>query len=168
MTCVVGLVENGVVYMGADQATLSDYDAIVRIGFAEAKIIKRDNFLIGYSGNINEGQELRLKLDVSDLVGITTDLRRKELYARFISANPNFTNVYLVAHKKQLYTVWTNCCTTSQYDLIGTDPRKFSSIFSRLKDSGLKNIDLISKTILEASIIPGVACDPEGPDTLSL
>lgn len=59
MTCIVGLIDNGKVWMGADSAAICG-DQIQTI--KESKIIKINNqMLIGYSGSIRCGQLLRYK-----------------------------------------------------------------------------------------------------------
>ena len=56
MTCIVGLVNNGAVYMGADSAGVGGYDLTIR---ADKKIFKNNNFLIGYTTSFRMGQLLR-------------------------------------------------------------------------------------------------------------
>lgn len=56
MTCIVGLVNNGTVYMGADSAAVSEYDITVR---ADQKVFINSGFLIGFTTSFRMGQLLR-------------------------------------------------------------------------------------------------------------
>ena len=56
MTCIVGLVDGGIVYMGADSAGVSSYDLTVR---KDTKLFKNGDFLIGYTSSFRMGQLLR-------------------------------------------------------------------------------------------------------------
>ena len=56
MTCIVGLVENGKVYMGADSAGVSGLDICIR---ADEKVFINNNFLMGFTTSFRMGQLLR-------------------------------------------------------------------------------------------------------------
>lgn len=59
MTCIVGIVEKGKVYMGGDSAGVSEMSICSR---KDTKIFKNGHFLIGYTSSYRMGQLLRFKL----------------------------------------------------------------------------------------------------------
>lgn len=63
MTCVVALVENGNVYMGADSAAVAGLAMTVR---ADKKIYRNGPMLIGFTDSYRMGQLLGYALDVPD------------------------------------------------------------------------------------------------------
>ena len=58
MTCIVGLVVEGIVYIGGDSAGVSGLNLNVR---KDSKVFKNGNFLIGYTSSFRMGQILRYK-----------------------------------------------------------------------------------------------------------
>ena len=60
MTCIVGLVDNGKVYMGADSAGVAGYDLMLR---ADQKVFQNGDFLMGFTSSFRMGQLLRYKLN---------------------------------------------------------------------------------------------------------
>jgi len=58
MTCIVGLIKNGNVYMGGDSAGTSGLDTELR---KDPKVFKNGDFLIGYTSSFRMGQLLRFK-----------------------------------------------------------------------------------------------------------
>lgn len=71
MTCIVGLIENGVVYMGGDSAGVDGLDVIIR---KDAKVFEKNGFLIGYTTSFRMGQLLRFKLEIPESKEIKKDL----------------------------------------------------------------------------------------------
>ena len=63
MTCVVGIVENGKVYMGADSAAVSDSSCTIR---KDPKLFRKGDMLMGFSGPYRLGQVLRFDLTPPD------------------------------------------------------------------------------------------------------
>jgi ATP-dependent protease HslVU (ClpYQ) peptidase subunit len=61
MTCIVGVVAKGSVYIGADTLGASGYDVTVR---KDEKVFKRGEFLIGFTSSYRMGQLLRYALNV--------------------------------------------------------------------------------------------------------
>jgi ATP-dependent protease HslVU (ClpYQ) peptidase subunit len=61
MTCIVGLIENGRVWMGGDSAGVSGLDITVR---ADPKVFRNGHFLIGFTSSFRMGQLLAYKLRV--------------------------------------------------------------------------------------------------------
>jgi ATP-dependent protease HslVU (ClpYQ) peptidase subunit len=58
MTCIVGLVHDGKVYMGGDSAGVCGYDLQVR---ADEKVFQNGEFIMGFCGSFRMGQLLRYK-----------------------------------------------------------------------------------------------------------
>ncbi|GAB5505802.1 MAG: hypothetical protein Rhirs2KO_09650 [Rhizobiaceae bacterium] len=55
MTCIVGLVENGAVYIGGDSAGVSDSYLTVR---ADRKVFRNSDFIMGFTSSFRMGQLL--------------------------------------------------------------------------------------------------------------
>ena len=66
MTCIVGLVHQQAVYLGADSAALSDLDVTVR---ADPKLFRNSQFLIGFTTSFRMGQLLRFAFTPPPLQG---------------------------------------------------------------------------------------------------
>jgi hypothetical protein len=97
------------------------------------------------------------------------DLTSKKIKSRFDVVRPQRSNYYLIGYKGQLYSVWPDACFTSQYDCIGNDERTTDLIISDLIKRGITGTELVRMAILDtASLVHGVACDPEGPILLSI
>lgn len=60
MTCIAGLVKDGIVYLGGDSAGVNDWDLTVR---KDQKIFINGEFLIGFSSSFRMGQLLQYKFD---------------------------------------------------------------------------------------------------------
>lgn len=58
MTCIVGLIKNGKVYIGGDSAGSDGWNVTVR---KDTKVFKNSDFLIGYTSSFRMGQLLRFK-----------------------------------------------------------------------------------------------------------
>ncbi len=56
MTCIVGIADNGNVYIGGDSAGVAGYDLTVR---ADEKVFRNDEFLFGFTTSFRMGQLLR-------------------------------------------------------------------------------------------------------------
>jgi hypothetical protein len=58
MTCIVGLVDKGTVYIGGDSAGVGGYDLNVR---ADEKVFRNGSFIMGFTSSFRMGQLLRYK-----------------------------------------------------------------------------------------------------------
>lgn len=93
MTCIVGLVENGTVYMGGDAAAVGGLDIHPRV---EPKVFKNGEFLIGYTSSFRMGDILQY-FDPPEIT--ITDLRRYMVTHFITSVREAFkTNGYLETH----------------------------------------------------------------------
>ncbi|MBO1513251.1 hypothetical protein [Metabacillus bambusae] len=61
MTCIVGLINNGKVYIGADSAGVGGYSLTLR---ADEKVFVKGEFIMGFTSSFRMGQLLRFKLDI--------------------------------------------------------------------------------------------------------
>ena len=81
MTCIVGLVDRGDVYIGADSAGVAEYDLMIR---ADEKVFRKGEFVFGFTSSFRMGQLLRYKFEPPD------HPQRMSIYeymvARFIDA----------------------------------------------------------------------------------
>jgi len=59
MTCIVGLVDQGAVWMGGDSAGVAGLDISLR---ADPKVFRNGNLLIGFTSSFRMGQLLRFRL----------------------------------------------------------------------------------------------------------
>jgi ATP-dependent protease HslVU (ClpYQ) peptidase subunit len=59
MTCIVGLVDQGNVWIGGDSAGVGGYDLMLR---ADQKVFRNGDFLMGFTSSFRMGQLLRYKL----------------------------------------------------------------------------------------------------------
>jgi hypothetical protein len=59
MTCIVGLVQNGRVFIGGDSAGLYDWDLVVR---SDKKVCVNDGFAMGFTSSFRMGQLLAYAL----------------------------------------------------------------------------------------------------------
>jgi ATP-dependent protease HslVU (ClpYQ) peptidase subunit len=71
MTCIVGLVHDGKVYMGGDSAGVAGYDLTVR---ADEKVFTNGEFIMGFTSSFRMGQLLRYKFKPPyHMPGVPTD-----------------------------------------------------------------------------------------------
>ncbi|MBI4951242.1 MAG: hypothetical protein HY908_04360 [Myxococcales bacterium] len=115
MTCVVGLVERGTVYVGVDSAAVSGWRRReTRVG----KVFRRGPFLIGYTTSFRMGQLLEHQLTVapqapeqSDMAFMVnhfieaTRLLLKERGFAKIESNSEQGGQFLVGYRGHLYSV---------------------------------------------------------------
>lgn len=133
MTCVVGLVHKGTVYIGVDSAAVQGW---TRRTSRVAKVFRRGPFLIGYTTSFRMGQLLQHHLDVppqeagtDDVAYLVTHFIEK---ARALFKDKGFTKVesntekggqFLVGYRGRLYTVESDFQVGEHedgYDAIGS------------------------------------------------
>ena len=73
MTCIVGLVDKGTVYIGADSAGVSGWSLTVR---ADAKAFRSGPYAIGFTSSFRLGQVLRYAAKLPDPPDDPDDLMR--------------------------------------------------------------------------------------------
>jgi ATP-dependent protease HslVU (ClpYQ) peptidase subunit len=118
MTCIVGIAENGKVYIGGDSAGVSGLDLTVR---ADEKVFKNDECLFGFTSSFRMGQLLRFSFAVPSRAEKLEDY--KYLVTTFIDAvrhslksggfattkdGGEFGGTFLLGYRGKLYTVYDN------------------------------------------------------------
>jgi ATP-dependent protease HslVU (ClpYQ) peptidase subunit len=118
MTCIVGLIDNGKVWMGGDSAGVSGHDVTVR---KDTKVFKNGEFLIGYTSSFRMGQLLRFKFSppryypekyhgdeyeymCTDFIDAVRDCLKAGGYSK-ISANEESGGTFLVGFKGRLFEI---------------------------------------------------------------
>lgn len=81
MTCIVGIEENGIVYIGGDSAGVGGLDLSVR---SDEKVFKNGECLFGFTSSFRMGQLLRFSFSVPSRAENTDDY--KFLVTTFIDA----------------------------------------------------------------------------------
>lgn len=116
MTCIVGLVQDGKVYIGGDSAAVAGIDVRIRRDTKVFKVQKK--FLIGYTSSFRMGQLLRFKLKVPSQLKNQSDYEYmcttfidqvrqtlKEGGYTEISSNEETIGTFLVGYKGKLYEI---------------------------------------------------------------
>lgn len=119
MTCIVGLVDNGVVYMGADSLGSNGYTKTVRKDKKVFKLKDTDNALLGFTSSYRMGQLLMYAsglIDKRDEPNINHEYLVTEFipnvigllehggYSRNNSGEKN-GGCFLLAYKDKLYNI---------------------------------------------------------------
>ena len=133
MTCIIGLIENGAIYFGADSA-VSTHCTIKT--FKEAKIFRKGNILMGVSGPPRVKQLLHYTLKIP--AHPKKESIEKYICTRFVDAarkcfkaggyakrehGVETGGYFLVGYKGQLFTVYGDyqaLCATYNYAAIGS------------------------------------------------
>lgn len=115
MTCILGLVDSGKVWMGGDSASVGGYDIRTR---NDTKVFVNGPYIMGFTSSFRMGQLLRFSLHVAHQDPDHTD--EQHMMTTFIEAvreclksggftkvesNQEEGGVFLVGYKGQLYTV---------------------------------------------------------------
>lgn len=64
MTCIIGLKDNGRIYMGGDSAGVAGFSLQIR---ADEKVFKKGEFIFGFTSSFRMGQLIRYKLSIPKL-----------------------------------------------------------------------------------------------------
>jgi|SRR3990167_7746399 len=114
MTCVIGLVNNGDIYLGGDSASVSEHDVLIR---SDKKVFRKGLFLIGFTSSFRMGQLLQYSLVIPKQVG-TEDFRY--MATEFVNAarecfkvggfgttsnDAEVGGVFIVGYKGRLYQI---------------------------------------------------------------
>jgi ATP-dependent protease HslVU (ClpYQ) peptidase subunit len=115
MTCIVGIVQNGKVYIGGDSAGVAGYSITVR---ADEKVFKKGEFIMGFTTSFRMGQLLRYKLIipfhkpgvdtyeymVTEFVEAVRQCLKDGGYSRNNSGE-ELGGTFLVGYKGELFTI---------------------------------------------------------------
>lgn len=117
MTCIVGLVEDGKVYIGGDSAGIAGYSTTVR---ADSKVFKNGPFIMGFTSSFRMGQILRYKFKAPKQAKSKTDLEymatdfidavikcfEKNKFSTTVEGGIRITGgTFLVGYKGNIYTI---------------------------------------------------------------
>jgi ATP-dependent protease HslVU (ClpYQ) peptidase subunit len=172
MTCIVGIVDKGNVYMGGDSAGVSGLSVSVR---ADEKVFSNGPFIMGFTTSFRMGQILRYKFDpprqtvgVDDMKYMVTDfvdaVRKCFGENGFGSTNdksPNAGGTFLVGYNGKLYTVDSDFqvgIPADNYDAVGcgTD----LALGALYATAGKKPLDRIRIALEAASKFSGGVLPP--------
>jgi ATP-dependent protease HslVU (ClpYQ) peptidase subunit len=115
MTCVIGLVQAGKVYIGVDSAAVAGW---TRRQSLQKKVFRRGPFLIGYTTSFRMGQLLEHHLDVprqrdnqTDMTYMVTEFVEaarklfKEKGFSKVESNSESGGQFLIGYKGELYSI---------------------------------------------------------------
>lgn len=128
MTCIVGLVDKGNVYIGGDSAGVAGLSVTIR---ADEKVFSNGPFIMGFTTSFRMGQLLRYKFDPPKQTQSQDDM--SYMVTSFIdAARKCFTDnsfgekgkggSFLVGYHGRLYTIDSDFqvgITRDQYDAVG-------------------------------------------------
>lgn len=133
MTCVVGLVQKGRVYLGVDSAAVQGW---TRRASQVSKVFRRGPFLIGYTTSFRMGQLLEHHLNVAPQTEKQTDMGYMVTHfieaVRVLLKEKGFTKIesntekggqFLVGYRKHLYTIESDFQVghlVEEFDAIGS------------------------------------------------
>jgi len=180
MTCIVGIVKDGNVYIGGDSAGVSsDYDRHLR---KDKKVFRNGPFVMGFTSSFRMGQLLQYKLnvprraeyiDIMDfMVNSFVDAVRfclKDGGYSTISANTETGGTFLVGYQGRLFQIQGDfqvAETISGYDAVGCGQSyALGSLFTTV-ESGWSPEDRITVALLAASHHSAGVCEPFLIETL--
>lgn len=133
MTCIVGLVDNGNVYLGGDSAGVAGLSISIR---ADEKVFVNGPFIMGFTTSFRMGQLLRYKFvapiqqtDQTDMAYMVTDFidsLRKTFgnngFGKLHEKDNNEGGTFLVGYNGVLYTIQEDFqvgVPHLQYDSVG-------------------------------------------------
>ena len=145
MTCIVGLVDKGVVYMGGDSAGVGGLSISIR---TDEKVFINGPFLMGFTSSFRMGQLLRYKFGCPEQTNKQTDMEymvtsfidsvRKCFanngYGKIPERDNNVGGNFLVGYKGNLYSIHSDFQVgrvALQYDACGCgEDLALGSLFS--------------------------------------
>lgn len=111
MTCIAGIIENDIVYIGGDSAGISGLSISVR---ADEKVFINGPFIMGFTTSFRMGQLLRYKLKVpkhkrgySDMKYMVTDFidSIRKCFSNNDFGSKDTGGRFLVGYNKKLYVI---------------------------------------------------------------
>lgn len=119
MTCIVGLVDNGVVYIGADSLGSNGYTKTVRNDRKVFKLKNGDNSILGFTTSFRMGQLLMYADNLIDKKD-TLNINHEYLVTKFVpnviklfesngygrnNDGEKYGGTFLIGHKDRLYKI---------------------------------------------------------------
>jgi len=179
MTCIVGLVNNNRVYMGADSASVSVADLVCRPTKLH-KMFRRGPFLIGYTTSFRMGQLLEHWLEVpeqnskqpdyeymvKEFIEAVRSLFKEKGFSN-IESNVESGGVFLVGYHNKLYTVYSDFqinIAADEFDSVGCGSKfalgAMAVLLNRRPEKRIK------KALEIAAFFSGGVCGPFFVDSL--
>jgi len=173
MTCIVGVVENGTIYMGADSQVTAGWNRY-QLAKSMPKVFCKGELVIGVCGNLRTLNVLQhsftppahhpTEMDDLTFVAITlVDCLRETFKAAGVakiseSVEENGGSTFLVGYRGQLYEIgsdWSTVQCASQYVAIGSGQDfAYGVLFATDKMKPRKRIT----TALEAAVAFNIGC----------
>lgn len=160
MTCIVGLVEKGSVYIGGDSCGLADTDYLIR---KDKKVFKNGPMIMGFTDSFRMGQILQYSFKVpkhpkglSDFGYLCTDFATAviEVFTEhgYIknSGNRAEGGTYILGYKGNLYTMYNDFQIELLYDnftAVGCGESYAKGAMSVLKDAKMSPQKKIEKAL---------------------
>jgi ATP-dependent protease HslVU (ClpYQ) peptidase subunit len=130
MTCIVGLVEKGTVYLAGDSAGVAGLSITIR---ADEKVFSNGPFIFGFTSSFRMGQLLRYKFSPpkqtvhqDDMTYMVTDfidaVRSCFAHNGFGDKDATSGGTFLVGYNGKLYTIQSDYqvgLTTDTFDAVG-------------------------------------------------
>jgi ATP-dependent protease HslVU (ClpYQ) peptidase subunit len=152
LTCIAGLVDKGIIYLGGDGAASTDTDTVA---ITNPKVFKNKKFLIGYSVSFRMGQLLQYKFNPprqkksqDDLTYLTTTFvdSVKNCFKDNEFNEENAGGQFLIGYKNNLYLIESTfhvLKTTYNYNAIGAGAyMALGSLFSTTDKEPLDRVQL--------------------------
>lgn len=172
MTCIVGLVEKGTVYIGGDSASVSGWTSrVTRL----PKVIKKGPFLLGYTTSFRMGQLLEHSLhvpaqaqterdDMRYMVTVFVEHVRQLLKDRGmakVEANSESGGQFLVAYRRRLFSIQSDFQVNEMadgYDAVGSGAEYALGAMTALK--GVAPVTRIKRALAISSKFNMGVCPP--------
>lgn len=169
MTCIVGLIDNGVVYIGGDSAGVAGLSISIR---ADEKVFHNGPFIMGFTTSFRMGQILRYKFDPpqqtvsqDDMTYMVTDfidaVRRTFANNGFGDKDATVGGTFLVGYKGKLYTIESDFqvgIPTIGFDAVGCGADlALGAMFANTK---LKPTERIKQALLAATTFSAGVAGP--------
>jgi hypothetical protein len=130
MTCVIGLIDKGDVYIGADSAGIAGLSLTIR---ADEKVFGNGQFIMGFTSSFRMGQLLRYKFDPPTQIEGQDDMHYmvtsfvdacRQCFSRngFGDKEATEGGTFLVGYKGKLYTIGADYqvgIPSATYDAVG-------------------------------------------------
>ena len=160
MTCIVGLVENGKVYIGGDSAGVSGFDLRIR---QDDKVFAKNGMVFGFTSSFRMGQILRYSLSIPDHDPRTDDyaylctdfvdalikcFKEKE-YATIKNSEVS-GGIFLVGYKGNLYRIESDFQVgkvRQKYDACGCGEYYALGALRSLEEAGKEPIEIVEHAL---------------------
>lgn len=152
MTCIVGLVDNGNVYIGGDSAGVAGLDITIR---GDEKVFNNGPFIMGFTTSFRMGQLLRYKFtppkqntSQDDMTYMVTDFidAAQKCFVENGFGSKSIGGTFLVGYNGKLYSIDSDFqvgIPTMGYDACGCGaPLALGSIYSTVGKSPEERIKL--------------------------